>query len=301
MAVEVNHDSWRLPMFRFFLFMACVMAVNMSVAGEVSPCSNTVPIQIIESGIGGIEIETSADRISDPHFSAFVTGVTKHINSRLAEENLCINGAGSMESMDSAEGGRRSLLQFVHWSLDMNRGYFVPVLPFIGGREPPNCRISSPWIDLAVYWKPVPQIRGIVRWNERQLLTDQAMLDRTENVPLGMAMPLTPGEIGHYVHEIRRQSAAKPVEARVPPDILWLLRSLVGKEYVADAIDPVRFSMYGVTKNSAAGYTKLVLALTDRCFIPSASGRVDIHYSSILDVADPVLFEQYKIKTRALR
>jgi hypothetical protein len=182
----------------------------------------------------------------------------------------------------------------------MHNEYLVPVLTSMGGLPPPSCRISSPWIDLTVYRAPIPhvtqasQVRGIVRWNERQLLADQAILAGAKNVPLGMAMPLSPSELDHFVREIRRKSEAKPVEARVPPDILWLLRSLVGKKYAADEGDIAGFSMYGVTKNGAAGYTKLVLALIDRCF---ASDGANLRYNSILDVADPVLRKQYKIDT----
>jgi hypothetical protein len=297
-------------MLRFFLFMVSVMAVGISAAGEVPPCSvGPMPIQIMTPGYGS-KIRSVAE-ISDalPHFRAFVTAITERINSRLtkdeinfrlAKDELCISSAESMESMKSAES-ERSLLQFVYWKLDMHYDYTVPVLSPSTGGSPPSCRISSPWIDLVVDRGAVPQIFGIVRWNERQLLTDQAVLDGVKNVPPGMAMPLDPYELGHFVGEIRRNSAAKPVEERVPPDILWLLRSLVGTENVADLIDPAHRSMYGVTKNGAEGYTQLVLALIDRCFASSASGRVDIHYNGIIDVADPVLLEQYRIKTRSLR
>jgi hypothetical protein len=131
MIVEVNHDSGRLAMFRFFLFVACVMAANMSVAGEVSPCSNTVPIQIMTPGHGGSGIKTSAAEISSslPHFRAFVTDVTNHIDARLARDKLCINSAGSTDDMKSAKRENRSLLQFMYWPLSMHDDFLVPVMP----------------------------------------------------------------------------------------------------------------------------------------------------------------------------
>jgi hypothetical protein len=177
--------------------------------------------------------------------------------------------------------------------------HIVPVLPSTGGTQH-ICHISSPWIDLVVDRGTVPQIRGIIRWNEHQLLVDQAILDGAKNVPPGMALPLDPGELGYFEYEVLRESAAKPVEARVPPDILWLLPSLVGREDLTDVHFPARYAMEDVAKKGAAGYTQLVLALIDRCFDSSASGRVDVHYSSILDIADPILLEQYKIETRSL-
>jgi hypothetical protein len=44
----------------------------------------------------------------------------------------------------------------------------------------------------------------------------------------------------------------------------------------------------------AEGYTKIVIALIDRCFESDGS---DIHYGSILDVADLVPLKQYIIAT----
>jgi hypothetical protein len=246
------------------------------------------PIQIMMGD--GIKLSIAEISDSPPHFRAFVEAVTEHIAARLTEDKLCVNGT---------QGKNHSLLQFVYWRLGMSYDYTISVLsPSTKGT--PSCQISSPWIDLVVDRGTVPQIRGIVRWNEHQLLVDQAILDGTKNVPPGMALPLDPYELSHFEHEVLRKSAAKPVEARVPPDTLWLLRDLVGAEDWTDLNRPALGSMYRITKNGAAGYTQLVLALIDRCFVPSASGRVDIHYSSILDIADPILLEQYKIKTRSL-
>jgi hypothetical protein len=285
-------------MFRFFLFMAGVMAVGTSAAEEVLPCSYEVPIQIIKSGIDGVNIETSANGISnDLPIRAFVTNVTEHINSRLTENQLCIAGAESMESKQSAKNKNHSLLQFVDWPLFTHRDYLVPVLPSIGGLSPSSCVVYSPWIDIVLVRKPVPQIVGVVRWNERQLLADQATLAGAKNVPLGEAMPLKPNDLSHFIKEARRKSTAKPVEERVPPDILWLLRPWVGTagrtSYVPYIVQIDR-AMNKTAKKGAEGYTKLVLALIDRCFFVS-DDKAGFYYNNILDVADPVLLEQYRI------
>jgi hypothetical protein len=286
-------------MFRFFLFMACVMAVGTSTAEGVSSCTvDTVPIQFTTPGRGGTM--RSVAEISDglPYFRAFVTDVTKHINARLAKDKFCINGVDSMKSMDSARRENRSLLQFVRWPLIIGHEYIVPAMPSTGWHGGTLCRISSPWIDLAVEQKPVPQIVGIVRWNERQLLADQAALAGAKNVLLGTVMPLSPSELGYFTSEVRRESAAKPVEARVPPDILWLLHSWVGTEERSTAvpfIGIVSGSMHRVTEKGAEGYTKLVITLIDRCF--ASDGKTELYYSNILDVIDPVLLKQYKIDT----
>jgi hypothetical protein len=305
-------------------------AVGASAVEDVSPCANTAPIQIMTPGFGPRTVTwhdiptlmlsksaiiLSAAEINDslPLFRAFVTTVTEHINSRLAKDKLCINGAESMESMLNATRAHHSLLQFVRWDAVMSHEYLVPAMPFGGAL--PDCQISSPWIELAVYRKPIPhvtpvsQIRGIVRWNKRQMLADQAVLNGVKNVPPDVAMPMAGFENHYYSGLYRdalhsRQIAAwvkraagsglsppplalqlqlvKPnKEHTIPPDLLWFYRhsSLHG--------------MRGLAEKSAEGYTKLVLALVDRCF--ASDERTTLHYTNILDVADPVLLEQYKI------
>jgi hypothetical protein len=222
-----------------------------------------------------------------------VAAVTERVNAQLAKNKLCVKSAESTDNMESAGFKQRSLLQFVQWLLPMHKEYITPALPSTGWHGPPLCQISSPWIDLVVERKPIPRIFGIVRWNERQLLADQAALDGAKNVPSGVAMPLSPSELGHFISGYRK-SAAKPVEERVPPDILWLFRRTWPSGNVSGFPNAERDSMHSAVEKGAKGYTKLVLALVDRCFAPSASGK-RLHYTNILDAADLIPLEQYKI------
>jgi hypothetical protein len=193
----------------------------------------------------------------------------------------------------------------------MNNDYTIPAITSTR-LSAVNCRIYSPWIDLIVDRgvkrpsdrsdrKPVPHVLAIVRWNERQLLADQAMLAGVKNVPLNRPMPLNPRELGHFITEYERsellgKSAAKPIEERVPPDLLWLLRRSRQSSPFTSAVHD---AMDKVTANE--GYTKLVLALIDRCFAASASGKyMDIPYIGMVD-DDPILLEQYRIDIRPLR
>jgi hypothetical protein len=325
----------RKKTFRFLLAVLALAAVflpprawaaSAGAAADVSSCStDTLPIQIMtpeygkpvtnptkKSGIlrksqtpGSGSPMTNSAEIPDalPHFRAFVTAITEHVNSRLAEDKLCIHGAsGSMESMLMSgkfdEWSTRSWFQFVHWPLFMSRDYFVPMMDSLGGRSP--CRVSSPWVDLVVERKPVPLIRGTVYWNERQLLADQAVLAGANNVPPGMAMPSKLSELHHFLDEYSkteghpRQPAAKPIEARVPPDFLWLFHRSAGGEQFGMSVG---WAMREAREKGAEGYMKLVISLIDRCFASYDSGKLyrGFSYTSILDVADPVLLEQYRI------
>jgi hypothetical protein len=298
-------------MFRFFLFVIGVVAVGASMAEEATPCpDNTLAIRVVVPDFGSPVPRHSVIRIpSDPvasthpsnsdyegmyAFSVFRNTVTEHIAAQLAKEKLCVTGAESTESMDIAVSEHRSLIQFVYWHLSIYGDYIVPVMTVKGGAS--GCGISSPWIDLTFVRAPVPSIHGVVRFSDRQLLADQAVLAGARNVPTGVAMPLSTFEFIQFIREYEatefsppRKSAAKPIEERVPPDILWLLR------HSRQIVTQGNFGggdMHIVRKKGAEGYTKLVLALIDRCF---ATNEESLRYNSILDVDDPVLLEQYKI------
>jgi hypothetical protein len=282
-------------MLRFLLFVASVMATSASVAGDAAPCSVAVPLQIMTPGHGPEIMRSIAElsRVSDnPHFNAFVTTVTKYVAARLDKDKLCINND---ESDYRRSDYGRSLLRFVRWPLPILRDFLVPA-PSYSSQRPGSCEISSPWIDLAFERKPVPAIRAVVRWNERQLLADQAVLAGARNVPLGIAMPLMNHEFATFAgrygrSEILHEPTAKPIEERTPPDLLWLFR----RSGYAEFAGPFQPNMHKATEKGAAGYTKLVLALIARCFASDETKATNLFYYNILDAADLIPLEQYKI------
>lgn len=279
-------------MFRFSLLMAGLMAASTSTAGGASQCPvDTVPMQMTNEIRSHPETTLSAaDMGSDPHFRTFVTTVTEHIATRLAKDKLCIN---------SAESKKRSLLQFVNWPLATSGNNPPAPVPSLDARPSGGCRITSPWIDIAFERRPVPWIRGVVRWNQRQLLADQAVLAGARDVPTGVAMPLKQREFTHFAEveyantEVLNEPAVKPIEARVPPDLLWLFRR-AWQSTRGPFSGAARGAMNNAMEKNTEGYTQLVIALIDRCF---ASDGADIHYNSIIDVADLISLEQYKINT----
>lgn len=277
-------------MHHFPLLMASTMAACASSAGYASQCpANTVPIQITDEARRGSETLFSAAELSDPHFRAFVMAVTEHIATRLVRDKLCIGNANGKET---------SLLRFVSWPLATSGERSLAPVPPLDARPSGGCRISSPWIDLAFERTPIPWVRGIVRWNERQLLVDQAVLAGSRDVPADLTTPLRRSEFEHFAwdyadSEILRQPATRPIEERIPPDLLWLFRrswQSTRGPFPATASG----AMNKAVEKGSEGYTKLVIALIDRCF---ASDGEDLHYSSILDVADLISLDQYRIDT----
>lgn len=277
-------------MLRSLIFMTTVVAAGSSTAGSVPQCAaETLPIQITNEALVYPVTTLSGLKLASfepPQFRTFVTAVTQHIATWLASEKSCIDGADST---------KQSLLQFVKWQLATSeKEPLVP--PSLPNTRPSGaCRITSPWIDLSLERGPVPQIRAVIRWNERQFLVDQALLAGARDLPLGVAMPLNGRELGDFVNnyansEILGQPSAKPIETRIPPDLLWLFRRSSW-----NMRGPFSTRIHVVAEMGAEGYTQLVIALIDRCM--DSSGGVDIHYSNILDVSDLISLEKYKINS----
>lgn len=282
-------------MFRFYFFTVVLMLIASTsrAEGDLSCSIDTLPIQIMdgtaiqESKRHGYmttlsTLEESGTRLL---FRNFVTTVTKHIAARLDKEKLC---------MDSPESKRQTLLRFMYWQIGVRESMHDASLSILDVQPSEGCRISSPWIDIVFQRRPVPWIRGVIRWNERQLLADQAVLAGLPNVPLGVAMPFKLSELsqlaGDYAgSEILHKPAIKPVEERIPPDLLWLYRrSTQSTRWLFGGREALDIAM----EKRAVHYTNLVTTLIDRCF---ASVGTDIRYNSILDVEDLISLEQYKI------
>jgi len=279
----------------FALLWVGVTASSPCAAGGASRCSaDTVPIQIVGDERSGPETVFSATEISDPHFRTFVKEIAEHVAARLAKEQP--SGYGRPHRCVSTAGKKRSRLQFVNWRIAI--GDDPPALaPSLDIRTSGGCRITSPWVELAFERKPVPWVRGVVRWNERQMLVDQAMLAGARNVPTGLAMPLPQREFLRLAQDysnsvLLHRPESKSIEAQIPPDLLWLFRHSPQDEigFIGIAANAMDKAM----EKGSERYTKLVIALIDRCF---ASDGADFHYSNIRGVGDLIPLEQYKIDT----
>lgn len=281
-------------MLRFAFFMAGVIVTCASHAADASSCSaNAVPIQMVDEKKSRPETTLAALDVSSSSrttFDTFVATITQHVAAQLAKENICL---------DSADSKKQSLLQFVNWRLASSGNAPLALVPTLDARPTAGCRIASPWIDIAFERKPAPWVKGVIRWNQRQLLADQALLAGARNVPPGVAMPLKPIEYIHFAageyakSEILGKPATQPIEERVPADLLWLFRRSWQSTF-APFSDEAHKSMKKAMEISAKPYTQLVMKLIDRCF---ESGGQDVRYTNILDVVDSIALEQYKINT----
>ena len=218
--------------------------------------------------------------------------VTAHIAMRLSKEKICIN-------TDQDDGS--SLVQFVEWSLSANEAPIteIPSLDIAGVSA--SCRVFSPWIDIVFDRKSTPHLQATIRWNERQFLTDQAILSGEKNVPRGIPKPIKGSEYRKFKFDYAafagsaaigknyNRPTAEQIEAQIPKDVLWIFRRGYGYEGVPEG----EYSAREVMKKRPKSYTKIVTTLIDRCF--SSTGE-DIRYNTIFDVADLISLDKYQIK-----
>lgn len=275
----------------FFVLLIGLLLVNSSAAGEISGCpKNDIPIQIINKTTSGPVTFLSEADVSDsspsisPHFRYFVTSITERIKTNLSNENICIDTS-------------RSLIQFVKWPLTIrpNDELLSPTLPQ-NKHTASSCRIISPWIELFIERGQFPSVQGIVRWNQRQLLADQANLDAGHDVIVGLASPLGSKELAVFAEDFERSMTLEEqkngIEDRIPPDIFWLFKHTEKSGFESYYMN-VRGSVGGAQIINADDYTKLVSALIDRCV---NSEKETIEYRSIVDAYDLIDVEQYKIE-----
>ena len=298
-------------MLRSSLLLVAMITACSATAGECS--ADAVPIKIItgrwlddediivtykDGTVKNISALIRGDAVnvlsafthSDPSFSYFVKTVTQHVAGRLGKDNLCTNNPDST---------KHSRLRFVNWP---STGEVNPLalISTPDRKLSANCRIVSPWIDFSFGRSPVPWVQGVVRWNKRQLLADQAILAGARNVPPGVAMLLKQGEFAHFASEYanseimrEREPVVTPIEAYIPADLMWLFRRAVQTTRWPFG-SAASYAMDSAMKKSTENYTTLTTALIDRCF---ASEGENLHYSSILDAADLISLKQYKIDT----
>jgi hypothetical protein len=275
---------------RFLISAVSAMVASTGAAAGLAKCPvDAVPMQAVSPGYGSSSVSVANIPSSAHRFPAFVIAVMEHVAGQLSKERACI---------DSAESKNRSLFQFVAWPLlGLDGRYPGPVLKS-DAPGPGSCRISSPWVDIVFERKPVPSIRAVVRWNERQMLADQAVLVGIKNVPTGVAIPLTGGEFWSSVNaytgvELLYRPAEKPLEDIIPPDFLWLLRHSF-QTTVVPFDRSVLLGMKTTLEKGSDSYTHIITALIDRCL---SSKGMDLHYNSILDVTDLIQVEKYKINS----
>ena len=315
-----------------------------------------IPIQIVDESQGAQKAHIAASaaelcnqnsyflNLRSPYLlHTLVPAVTKHVAMWMEKNNIRIG-----------KDNKEPLLQFVMWPLTSRSDSPFAPMPSLDMRSSSSsdgCRITSPWLDLVFERTPVPRLRAVVRWNERQLLVDQAMLAGARNVPPGMAMPLQgskfmpgtlgynrePGELKRFTKEyddIKRQHRkiqfdgfwkqhrtkskeeitsilTKKLEEmeeeiedrisvelgdRIPADLLWLFRRTsqidLGSPFDGDTLE----AMGKAREKSVEPYTKLVIALIDRCLASElAPEGTTLQYNSIIDITDQLLLDQYKI------
>lgn len=201
---------------------------------------------------------------------------------------------------DRENTSRASELYFVHQPLVTSGDQSLTPAPTLTSSPASECRISSPWIDLSIDRLSAPRIQAVVRWSERQLLVDQAVLAGAQNASGTAPEPLTRSEFERLAQDyaISEILGAPGVQTdslskEIPADLLWLFRH--SWQSTRGPFSGIALSsMDAALKRGGENYGKIVIALINRCF---TSDVKSLQYVSILDVLGDVLsLDQYRIE-----
>lgn len=267
-------------MSRYLLsFIGFVLACA-SGAVYASACNESaVSIQVSDE-IRGPRV-ASLSKVSDPVLKKFATTVTAHVERIARGGGECVEGDFN--------------LVFVRTPLVENHP--AKPLPSISGEEAFNgCRISSPWVEFEFDNSPVPKGRGVIRWSQRQLLVDQAMLAGDIQGADARVAVLSDDEFERYAKvyadlEILRKSEANSLGSSIPPDILWLFQHSWQSTRGPFSLGAMS-AMDNLMERGAERYADLVVSLINHC---ASFGQGDFRYKTILDLKGVVPLDKHKI------
>lgn len=282
-----------MQMWGRFLVAAALLLPGLTGATSASACSfDGSQIQIVDDSGTGASVPLSVDRIADPAYRTFVARVIEHLSARLGAAGLCPGDDGDADAV---------LVRFVRWPLVTSGDNPLPPLPTLDAGSGDGCRVVSPWAELAIDQQPVPRIRGLFVWNERQFLADQAALEDPRHAPDMRPAPLTQSSFERYADDYARSEILRPpaspaaanqgIEDRLPPDVLWLFRHS-WQSTRGPFADAARGALRVAMNHAANTYTALVVALIDQCL---ASGKNALHFGTINDAEGIISLGEYRV------
>lgn len=264
---------------RYFFSVFSVAAVCVSSVVNASACNeNSLSIQVADE-IRGPRV-VSLSEVSDPVYQKFASIITSHV------ERLLLAGGG---------GFNCSNLHFVRRPLIQNRQ--AEPIPSISGESDFNgCRISSPWVDFEFDNSEPHKVRGVIRWSQRQLLIDQALIAGDIQVADARVAVLSDAEFERYAQayvdsEVHRKPNATLLDSPIPPDILWLFQKSWQSTRGPFSLGAMS-AMDNLMERGAERYADLVVSLIDQCV---SSGQGEFRYESVLDLKGVVPLDKYKI------
>ncbi|MBB1520844.1 hypothetical protein [Aquipseudomonas guryensis] len=274
---------WRFHPARVFLLFCCFVLSCAGGVANAAICDGNIPsIQVIDEIRGGVV--TSIEEVSDPGFRHFVSIVSSSVNRLLQEGGGC-----------AAKDDGGSILIFVRTPLVQNRP--AVALPNIfNGPNFKGCRLYSPWVSLEFYNSPRPKVRGVIRWDQHQLLIDQAVMAGVMPKANEKANVISGDDFRRYAKlyvdaEFHRKPNALPLSLLMPPEILWLFRSSWQSTRGPFSSSAMR-AMDNLVSRSTEGYADLLIGLVERC---SSFGQGDVRYKSIVELKGIAPLDKYRV------
>jgi len=252
-------------------------------------------IQILDESKGELIPSESLETITDPNFKNFVTEIINFLTGKIGSGKLCHES--------SAHHPLEAVLFFVYRPLIASGKDPVSLSADVTAlKSEAVCRLDSPWAELTISRSPKPVLRAVFRWNERQILLDQALLAGASTVHPAVVDPIEASVFEEYAADYTnavllarspeaRSQAQIDIAERIPADILWLFRH-AWQSTKAPFSKAAKHDLGLVLERAAAPYVLLAESLVNKCF--ESSGATE-KYRTILEMNGIFNIYDYKI------
>jgi hypothetical protein len=256
-----------------------------SAISTAAAAAEPLRVQVIDRETSPRSKLLSLKRVTQPGFKDFVGEILAGIERRIGNYTL-VSSPGAPSGLLDVRIVRVPLIT----SGDRLSHEGDGAVPSASGA----CSLRSPWMNVSVSNHP-RRISGVIFWNERQILQDQALLSGTtkEGAAPRSALPRDEFErLADYYAEynIRHTPGAqRKGTQQIPADLLWLFRRSPQSTRGPFSVG-AQSTMQEIAKSEAAYYAKLTLVLLDQC-LQRPGER--IRYDSIRDVSRSVELQRY--------
>jgi hypothetical protein len=255
---------------------------------SVGSCQKQSSIKIIDE-TNESDLQPKSTRTGEnSSFQNYVTTISEYTFNKIDDIGQC---KGDLNSDPQVE------LVFVYRPLVSNG---IAPFDFKQMKSNDTRYLDSPWVKLSITKSTKPILRGVFIWNQRQFMSDQAVLSGAQASPASALLPVNSHIFSQYLHDYKKSvfsassDEAKSVgranlSKQLPADIMWMLNH-------SGNFDGMFLFMRGIglslSEKQVWEYTDLTKALLNRRF---TSLQIEQQYDSILDLKDVFDIDKYRI------
>lgn len=245
--------------------------------------------------LSSLNIEGIADRTNNRLFDEFVGSVSNILSDKVIESGVHGTSSETNPTLEQI---------FKYNPLIVSKNTPTSSMPaMVPLTDEFSCHLDTPWVQLSITRPPNVHVQAVFIWNERQFLIDQYLLAGGKLLPAGQSNSVEASVFDEFVRDYTdtillaptpeaKSVAQNSISERLPPEILWLFRQ-AWQSTRGPFFGQVDAALHTTVEQAAAGYLEITKGLIERC---STSQKMNERYESILELAEILPLERYKIR-----